>query len=399
MHPLRSFRSLHHLHRAAIVVIAIVLATLSASAIAAGLPLDRLHLPPGFRIEVLTDAVPQARAMALGHFADGRGVVYVGSGGAGKVYAVEVDAGKARVHTIASGLNLPIGVAYRDGALYVSSVSRILRFDGVDQRLSDPPAPHVVTDRLPPETHHGGRFIAFGPDGLLYFAVGAPCNICNPDPTRYANIQRMKPDGSGLERVAHGIRNSVGFDWSPRDHSLWLTDNGRDLMGDDVPSDELNHVTQPDPHFGYPFCHQGDVADPEFGAGHPCSEYVAPAAKLGAHVAALGMRFYTGQQFPRRVPQQPLHRRTRFVEPQPQGRLPGRARRRRCARQGRQRHAVRRGLAAARRRPGIGLGPPGRCPGAARRLAADQRRPRRRDLPGPLHALTRAGVLRRAGAR
>ncbi len=285
--------------RCVLLAVACLLGLAAGQATAAGLPLDRLQLPPGFRIEVLTDAVPNARAMALGRFADGRGVVYAGSASAGKVYAVEIDSGKAtKVHTIASGLNLPIGVAYRDGALYVSAVSRILRFDAIEDHLTQPRAPHVVTDRLPSETHHGGRFIAFGPDGLLYVAVGAPCNICNPDPARYANIQRLQPDGSAWQRVAHGIRNSVGFDWSPVDHTLWLTDNGRDLMGDDVPSDELNHVTQPDPNFGYPFCHEGDVADPGFGAGHPCPEYVAPAAKLGAHVAALGMRFYTGSQFP-----------------------------------------------------------------------------------------------------
>jgi glucose/arabinose dehydrogenase len=272
------------------------LATLAA---AASLPLEKLQLPAGFRIEVLTDAVPNARAMTLGRFANGRGVVYVGSGRAGKVYAVEIDAGRATaVHTVASGLTLPIGVAWHDGQLYVSAVAKILRLDAIDTHLKDPPKPQVVTDRLPDELPHGGRFIAFGPDGMLYFAVGAPCNICRPDAGRYANIQRMKPDGSDLQRVAHGVRNSVGFDWSPLDETLWFTDNGRDLMGDDVPSDELNHVTGRDPDFGYPYCHAGDVADPQFGKGRPCSEFVAPAAQLGAHVAALGMRFYTGSMFP-----------------------------------------------------------------------------------------------------
>jgi glucose/arabinose dehydrogenase len=269
-----------------------------APALAAAPDLRTLRLPPGFQIEVLTDAVPTARQMALGSFKDGKGVLYVGSMGEGKVFAVEMDQGRATaVHTIASGLQMPVGVAWRDGQLFVSAVSKILRFDGIDGRLGNPPAPATVASGFPTETHHGWKFIAFGPDGLLYVPVGAPCNICEPN-ARYANIQRMKPDGSGLETVAAGVRNSVGFDWNPRDRSLWFTDNGRDMLGDDVPSDELNHVERPSQHFGYPYCHQGDTSDPEFGSKRPCTEFTAPAVKLGAHVAALGMRFYTGQQFP-----------------------------------------------------------------------------------------------------
>lgn len=275
----------------------VLFAAVSASASAAAAP-DRLRVPPGFKIELLTDEVPNARAMTLGRYADGKGVLYVGSMGAGKVYAVELDQGRAtRVRTIASGLELPAGVAYRNGQLYVSAVSRILRFDAIDDRLANPPAPAVVTDKLPSERHHGAKFIGFGPDGWLYVAVGVPCNICEPG-AAHGNIQRMKPDGSGAEIVARGVRNSVGFDWSPLDRTLWFSDNGRDLLGDEVPSDELNRVTQNGQHFGYPYCHQGDVADPQFGAQHRCSEFVAPAAKLGAHVATLGLRFYSGSQFP-----------------------------------------------------------------------------------------------------
>ena len=275
-----------------------VLAVVSAQASAAAAPADRLRVPPGFKIELLTDDVPNARAMTLGRYADGKGVLYVGSMGAGKVYAVELDQGRAtRVRTVASGLELPAGVAYRNGQLYVSAVSRILRFDAIDDRLANPPAPAVVTDKLPSERHHGAKFIGFGPDGWLYVAVGAPCNICETG-AAHGNIQRMKPDGSGAEIVARGVRNSVGFDWSPLDRTLWFSDNGRDMLGDDVPSDELNRVAQYGQHFGYPYCHQGDVADPQFGARHRCDEFVPPMAKLGAHVAALGLRFYTGSQFP-----------------------------------------------------------------------------------------------------
>jgi glucose/arabinose dehydrogenase len=260
--------------------------------------LDKLRVPAGFQVELLTDAVPNARQMALGRQADGTGIVYVGSAQAGKVYAVEYGAsGPAGVRTVAANLQLPTGVAYRDGALFVGALTRVLRFDGIDGKLAAPPAPAVVSDRFPSETHHGRRFIAFGPDGKLYVPVGAPCNICLPD-ERHGVIQRMNVDGSGIETVARGVRNSVGFDWSPADRTLWFTDNGRDMLGDDLPADELDRVTRTGEHFGYPFCHQGDSPDPEFGAQRPCREFTAPAAKLGAHVAALGMRFYGGTQFP-----------------------------------------------------------------------------------------------------
>jgi glucose/arabinose dehydrogenase len=189
-------------------------------------------------------------------------------------------------------------VAYRNGALYVSAVNRILRFDDIERRLDSPPPPVVVTDAYPTDGHHGWKFIAFGPDGKLYVPVGAPCNICEPDAAKYAIITRINADGSGREIVARGVRNSVGFDWNPQTKDLWFTDNGRDALGDDVPPDELNHVTATGGNFGYPYCHAGTIADPEFGSKHACSEFIAPAQKLGPHVAALGMRFYTGTQFP-----------------------------------------------------------------------------------------------------
>jgi glucose/arabinose dehydrogenase len=280
---------------------AAAVAGLLASAVAVAAPqTEKLRVPAGFRVELLTDAVPNARQMALGRHDATRGIVYVGSASAGKVYAVQYGASGARasVQTIASGLQLPSGVAYRNGALFVGALARVLRFDDIDDRLAAPPAPRVVSDRFPGDSHHGRRFIAFGPDGKLYVPVGAPCNVCLPD-DRHGVIQRMNDDGSGdVETVARGVRNSVGFDWSPVDGTLWFTDNGRDMLGDDLPADELNRATRVGEHFGYPFCHQGDSADPEFGARRACSEFTAPAAKLGAHVAALGMRFYNGTQFP-----------------------------------------------------------------------------------------------------
>jgi glucose/arabinose dehydrogenase len=260
----------------------------------ARLPVERIKLPPGFEISVFADDVPNARSLALGKGS----VLFVGTRTNGSVYAVRYrDAVATQVITLASGLRMPNGVAVRDSALYVADVSRILRFDDVEAHLDAPLKPVVVTERFPRETHHGWKFIRFGPDGWLYVPVGAPCNICEPDPARYALISRIRPDGSGYEVFARGVRNSVGFDWDPRTKELWFTDNGRDWLGEDLPADELNHAPRPGMHFGYPYCHQGDTADPEFGT-RACSEFSPPAAKLGAHVAALGMRFYTGSQFP-----------------------------------------------------------------------------------------------------
>jgi len=271
----------------------LLLAATALPALAA-LPVERITLPPGFHIAILSDAVPSARAMALSP----KGILYVGSLD-GHVYALELQNGRMTArHVIASGLETPAGVAWRDGALYVSAVSKILRFDAIDTHLNDQPKPAVVTDTLPTETHHGWKFIAFGPDGKLYVPQGAPCNVCLKDRDRFGLIGRMDPDGSHYEVVARGIRNSVGFAWHPVTHELWFTDNGRDLMGDDVPDDKLNRAPRVGMDFGFPYCHGGDTPDPEFGKDHPCSAFTPPVVKLGAHVASLGMRFYNGSMFP-----------------------------------------------------------------------------------------------------
>ncbi|MBJ9683573.1 MULTISPECIES: PQQ-dependent sugar dehydrogenase [Burkholderia] len=266
----------------------------AAASAAARLPVDELVVPPGFHVEVLTDAVPSAREMAWSP----RGVLYVGTR-EGRVHAFTMQGGRIGAHyVIASGLDMPVGVAYRDGTLYISAVSRILRIDGIDDRLAKPPAPAVVTDTLPTQHHHGWKFIAFGPDGKLYVPTGAPCNVCLADRNRYAIIERMNADGSGRDVFARGIRNTVGFAWHPDTGELWFTDNGRDLMGDDVPDDKLNRAPRAGLDFGFPYCHGGDTPDPEFGSTDVCRRYVPPVLKLGAHVAALGMRFYTGSMFP-----------------------------------------------------------------------------------------------------
>jgi hypothetical protein len=277
----------------------LLLIAAGSAAAAQTLPLDKIRLPPGFEISVFAGNVPNARAMTLGD----KGTLFVGSMRAGKVYALRIQDNKAvETLVIASGLNMPVGVAFREGALYVSAVDRILRLDRIEDSLATPPSPRVVSDRFPSDGHHGWKFIAFGPDGMLYVPVGAPCNVCNQDSNRYANIMRMRVDKGGEggtpEVFARGVRNSVGFDWHPETRDLWFTDNGRDSLGDDIPDCELNHAPKKDLHFGFPFCHAGDVADPEFGHLRACREFTPPAVKLGAHVAPLGMRFYTGAMFP-----------------------------------------------------------------------------------------------------
>jgi glucose/arabinose dehydrogenase len=268
---------------------------MASTALSGEAPLNRIKLVPGFEISVFADNIPGARSMALSP----RGTLFVGTRQTGKVYALANGSGR-RLVTIAEGLNSPNGVALRDGALYVAEVNRILRYDDIEAQLSGKPQPVVINSGFPSDRSHGWKFIAFGPDGMLYIPVGAPCNICEPEPDRYAAIMRMKPDGSSRETFARGVRNTVGFDWHPQTKELWFTENGRDRMGDDVPPDELNHAPKAGMHFGYPYCHAGDVADDQFGAKRPCSEFTPPAQKLGPHVAALGMRFYTGAMFPSR---------------------------------------------------------------------------------------------------
>lgn len=254
-----------------------------------------LQLPEGFRVQILTAEVEQARQMARGDL----GTVFVGSRKAGKIHAVvdaDADGVADQVWLIAAGLKMPSGLAFREGALYVGDIDRILRYDDIETRLKNPPEPVIVTDTLPDKTHHGWKYLRFGPDGMLYVPVGAPCNIC--DEPGFAQIRRMQPDGSGEEVFASGVRNSVGMAFHPQTGELWFTDNGVDMMGDDVPHDELNHAPQAGLHFGFPYCHEGDLEDAEFGKGKTCSDYQPPELKLGAHVAALGMAFYTGNLFP-----------------------------------------------------------------------------------------------------
>jgi glucose/arabinose dehydrogenase len=272
--------------------------TSGPEALAAGkaAALDRITVPPGFRVATFTSAVPGARSLALG----AKGTVFVGTQ-AGSVYAVvdrEHDGTAEQVFTIAKGLDMPNGVAFRQGALYVAEVSRVQRYDAIEDHLAAPAAPVTVIDGLPREHHHGWKFIAFGPDDLLYVPVGAPCNVCESSDPRFASILRFRPDGTPVETMARGVRNTVGFDWEPGSGTLWFTDNGRDLLGDDVPPDELNRATVAGRHYGFPACHGGTIVDPVFAKGRDCRMFEPPAIALGPHVAAIGMRFYRGTMFP-----------------------------------------------------------------------------------------------------
>jgi glucose/arabinose dehydrogenase len=262
----------------------------------------RLRAPPGFSVTLFTDAVPGARSLTLSP----GGVLYVGTRSTagdeadGRVYAVRDSDGDGRgerVTIVARGLHYPNGVAWRDGDLYVAEISRILRFPDIDSGLAEPPAPEPVGEPFPADFHHGWKFIRFSPDGRLYVPVGAPCNICEPG-DRYAGIWRMNPDGSGREAFARGIRNSVGFDWHPETGELWFTDNGRDQWGDDRPPEELNRAPRAGLHFGFPYHYGKSLLDPTFPVARANPDFTPAALEMPAHRAPLGMRFYTGKQFP-----------------------------------------------------------------------------------------------------
>jgi glucose/arabinose dehydrogenase len=271
-----------------------LLVVVAPCVVRADIDLADIRLPPGFSIEVYAN-VPHARSMALGD----DGTIFVANRSASSIYAViPLNEGGTEVLELASGLATPNGVAYRDGDLYVAEISRVLRFKNAGSRLRNMPKPEVLDVELPQEKMHGWRYISFGPDGRLYLAIGAPCNVCDRGAEGFGQIIRMNPDGTEREMFAEGIRNSVGFAWHPDTGELWFTDNGRDMLGDDIPPDELNHAGNQGLHFGFPYCHAGDIPDPEFGSDKHCEDFTPPAQKLGPHVAPLGLTFYNGDMFP-----------------------------------------------------------------------------------------------------
>jgi glucose/arabinose dehydrogenase len=260
---------------------------------ASEMKLDKIRLPPGFVIELWAQGMPNARSIAVGT----KGTVFVGTRLVDHVYAVVEKDGKREVKTILKGLYRPNGVAFHNGALYVAELSRILRFDNIEDSLDSPPKPVIVFDALPKDELHGWKYLTVGPDGWLYLNIGAPCNICVP-PDTHAQIVRVDPKNGVLETVVKGVRNSVGMAFHPNSKELWFTNHGRDWLGEDLPNDTLHRVMKKGMHFGYPYCHQGDILDPDYGKGRSCAEFSPPALRLGPHIAPLGMRFYNGKMFP-----------------------------------------------------------------------------------------------------
>jgi glucose/arabinose dehydrogenase len=253
----------------------------------------KLKLPAGFKIELWAHGMPGARAMARGD----QGKIYIGTRALGRVYEV-TDRGNERTsRVVVDKLNQPAGVAFRNGSLYVMAIDKMLRFDGIEGNPAAAPVDMTAAFKLPPLQHHNWKYIAFGPDGKLYVPFGAPCNICEPT-AEYAQIRRYNADGSGMEVLARGVRNSVGFDWHPATKEMWFTDHGRDWMGDDGPQDELNRMGGTGQNFGFPYCHAGGVPDKDFKKAGACDGVTLPVAEMGPHAAAMGVMFYTGTMFP-----------------------------------------------------------------------------------------------------
>ena len=267
--------------------------------------LEKIVLPEGFEINIYADDVENARSMAISP----SGTIFVGNRNEDNVFALKDTDGDNVIdkkYLITNKLkNMPNGVAFHDGDLYVAEVNKIWKFENIEENLSYADKfdeyleePILISDDFPSDRHHGWKYISFGPDGKLYVPVGAPCNICESRDEIYASITRMNPDGSNREIYVKGVRNTVGFTWHPETKQLWFTDNGRDMLGDNIPPCELNKVTGKDQHFGYPYCHGDDIGDPEFGGEYSCSDFVMPVQNLGPHVAPLGLKFYTGKMFP-----------------------------------------------------------------------------------------------------
>jgi glucose/arabinose dehydrogenase len=258
------------------------------------LPVTKLHLPKNFQIEVYASGIPDARSLRV----DDKGTVFVSSRRQDKVYAIVDNNGKREVKIVAKGLNSPNGIALHNGTLYIAEINKISKIDNIESQLDNAQQPTVIYSDLPSDAPHGWKFLAVGPDNKLYFNIGAPCNICMPPPT-HAQLRRINLDGSGAEVIAYGIRQVVGMDFHPISKVLYFTENQRDWLSEDQPNDKLNRLLHPgQDNFGYPYCHGGDILDPQFGWGRSCNEFAKPVAQLGPHSAPLGMRFYTGHMFP-----------------------------------------------------------------------------------------------------
>ena len=260
---------------------------------ASEIPLQNLRLPAGFKAEIWATGMPGARAMVRGD----SGKIYIGTRGIGRVYEVTDNGSSRSSRVVIDKLTQPSGVAYRNGSLTVMAIDKVLRFDGIERNPGVAPVDMTAAFNLPKEQHHNWKYIAYGPDGKLYVPFGAPCNICEPPP-EYAQIRRYNADGSGMEVIARGVRNTQGFNWHPETKEMWFTDHGRDWMGDDGPADELNRMVKTGANFGFPYCHANGINDRDFPKAGACNDVTLPVQTMGPHAAAMGVHFYTGNMFP-----------------------------------------------------------------------------------------------------
>jgi glucose/arabinose dehydrogenase len=261
---------------------------------ASDIPVSKIKVPAGFKVELWASGLPGGRAMAASEDAK---KIYVGTRAIGRVYEVSDAGDKRTVRVVVDKLTQPAGVAYGNGALYVMAIDKVLRFDGIAKNADAKPEDLTAKFELPPEQHHNWKYIAFGPDKKLYVPFGAPCNICEPS-KEYAQIRRYNADGSGKQVIATGVRNSVGFDWHPKTGELWFTDHGRDWMGNGGPQDELNRLAKPGANFGFPYCHANGIVDKDFKKPDACKGVTRPVTLMGPHTAVMGVKFYTGKMFP-----------------------------------------------------------------------------------------------------
>ena len=262
---------------------------------ASEIPLAKAQLPKGFKAEIWASGLPGGRAMA---FSDSGKKVYVGTRALGRVYEVTDYDDRRNVRVLVDKLTQPAGVAFNKGSLYVFAIDKVLRYDGIESNPGAQPVDMTAAFNLPKEQHHNWKYVRFGPDKKLYVPFGAPCNICEPPTKEYAQIRRYNPDGSGMEVIATGVRNSVGFDWHPKTRELWFTDHGRDWMGDAGPEDELNRLSKKGQFFGFPYCHANGVVDPDIKKADACKGVTMPVTTMGPHAAVMGIHFYTGSMFP-----------------------------------------------------------------------------------------------------